>query len=306
MSTIILGGGIAGLSLGSFLNDSSTILEKEAQIGGLSRSFSFNQIAYDVGPHIMFSKNKAILDFHTSLVATNTVRRSNQIFHGGRLIKYPFENDLGKLDAPERDYCLTEFLQNPYESYEAKNMLQFFLKTFGEGITRTYLQPYNEKIWKFDPAFLDTQMVERIPKPPKEDVIKSASGIETEGYTHQLFFHYPKQGGFQQLVDAYALRGKAKVKIVNPVKIDKIKKTQQGWTITSDRAISPPNGSSTACRFTIFSAVSRLRRRSRIRSPSSSTIPSTSSSCRQSAISSETTSPSILPTRTSSFTAFPD
>ena len=50
-------------------------------------------------------------------------------------------------------------------------MLQFFLKTFGEGITKTYLQPYNEKIWKYDPSFMDVQMVERIPKPPKEDVM---------------------------------------------------------------------------------------------------------------------------------------
>ena len=46
-------------------------------------------------------------------------------------------------------------------------MIQFFYKIFGEGITRTYLEPYNRKIWKFDPSFMDTQMVERIPKPPK-------------------------------------------------------------------------------------------------------------------------------------------
>ena len=66
------------------------------------------------------------------------------------------------------------------------------MKTFGEGITRLFLQPYNEKIWKYDSSCLDTQMVERIPKPPKEDVIKSAKGIPTEGYTHQLYFHNRK------------------------------------------------------------------------------------------------------------------
>ena len=32
-------------------------------------------------------------------------------------------------------------------------------------------------------------MVERIPRPPDEDIIKSAKGIKTEGYKHQLNFY---------------------------------------------------------------------------------------------------------------------
>lgn len=69
------------------------------------------------------------------------------------------------------------------------------MKTFGEGITNIYLRPYNEKIWNFDPAFMDTQMVERIPKPPKEDIIRSASGETIDGYVHQLYFSYPISSG---------------------------------------------------------------------------------------------------------------
>ena len=41
------------------------------------------------------------------------------------------------------------------------------------------------------------EWVGRIPKPPMEDVVKSALGIETEGYTHQLYFRYPLHGGFE-------------------------------------------------------------------------------------------------------------
>jgi len=106
MKTIILGAGIAGLSLAYFLKEKTIILEKEEQIGGLCRSFELNGIFYDIGPHIMFSKNKEILDFHTSLVQTNQIRRSNKIYHKGKLIKYPFENDLVALDKVEREYCL--------------------------------------------------------------------------------------------------------------------------------------------------------------------------------------------------------
>lgn len=227
---LILGGGIAGLSLASFLDSNVIVLERETTVGGLSRSYLLNGISYDIGPHIIFSKNKEILDLHTSLIPTNRIRRSNQILFKGRYVKYPFENDLAALDDDDRDYCVKEFLSNPYEAYRPADMLQFFLSVFGEGITRLYLQPYNEKIWKFDPAFMDTQMVERIPKPPREDVIRSAEGIPTEGYTHQLYFHYPTRGGFQSLVDAYLERALKKgQRVETEVEIRNVRKEKDQW-----------------------------------------------------------------------------
>ena len=229
--TIILGGGIAGLSLGSFLNSRVIILERKESVGGLSRSYTLDGVDYDIGPHIIFSKNQKILDLHTSMIETNQIRRSNQIVYKGRYIKYPFENDLSKLAPEDRDRCLQEFLHNPYERYDPQNMLQFFLKTFGEGITNTYLHPYNQKIWKFDPSCMDIQMVERIPKPPKEDVIASANGIETEGYTHQLYFHYPKKGGFQSLVDAYAAGVCKRGDVRTGVEILSIKRDGSIWVV---------------------------------------------------------------------------
>ncbi len=233
--TIILGGGIAGLSLASFLKCRTTVLEKQDAPGGLSRSYKLDGVDYDIGPHIIFSKNKEVLNLHTTLIETNQIRRSNQILYKGRYVKYPFENDLGKLPVEDRDLCLREFLKNPYEKYDAGNMLQFFLKTFGEGITHSYLQPYNQKIWKFDPSCLDVQMVERIPKPPKEDVIASANGIETEGYTHQLHFHYPKRGGFQTLVDAYAERARKSGEVRTGVNIQSIKRDADDWVVNTEQ-----------------------------------------------------------------------
>lgn len=235
---VILGGGIAGLSLASFIERQAIVLESKDQVGGLSRSYSLNGIVYDIGPHIMFSKNKQVLDLHTSMIETNRLRRSNKIFYKGRFVKYPFENDLAALDPEERDYCLKEFLSNPYENYRPTNMLQFFLSTFGEGITRLYLQPYNEKIWKFDPAFMDTQMVDRIPKPPAEDVVKSAKGVATEGYTHQLYFHYPKSGGFQTMVNAYQKCAETKGQRVHTgIQIQRIERTTSGWHIFTNKGV---------------------------------------------------------------------
>ncbi|OGZ29909.1 MAG: hypothetical protein A2931_00885 [Candidatus Niyogibacteria bacterium RIFCSPLOWO2_01_FULL_45_48] len=230
----ILGGGIAGLSLANFLNEKSVvILEKETKVGGLCRSYNAGGVSYDIGPHIMFSKNPEVLRFMTTIIPTNRIKRSNLIFLNGRYIKYPFENFLGQLkDKKIIDYCLNAFLHNPYKDMPAENMLAFFLKTFGEGITRTYLQPYNEKIWKFDPSMLDTQMVDRIPKPPEEHIINSAKGKYSEGYLHQLFFYYPKKGGYQSMVDAVAKKVLEKgVEIYAGKAVINIKKDGKVWKV---------------------------------------------------------------------------
>ncbi len=229
MKTLILGGGLAGLSLAYFLKRPSLILEKELVPGGLCRSYELGNIWYDLGPHILFSKNKEILSHLTSLTKTNLLRRSNQIYYKDRLIKYPFENDLAALGPEERDYCLKMFLHNPYENIRVNNMLDFFLKNFGEGITNLYLKPYNEKIWKCSLQNMDTQMVERIPKPPAEDIINSAKGIPTEGYVHQLYFHYPNTKGVSSIVEGYWSKLSPKAELVTSAEIKRIKKIKKKY-----------------------------------------------------------------------------
>lgn len=238
MKVGILGAGLSGTTLAYFLQEdkkveSVELLEKSEKPGGLCRSYPFAGIGCDVGPHIVFSKNKEVLDLMVRLLGDNVhkLRRSNKIFHDGRFIKYPFENELSALSAPERDYCLNAFLNNPYENYAPESMLAFFLATFGEGITNLYLRPYNEKIWKFDPSFMDTQMVDRIPKPPREDIINSAAGVATEGYVHQLHFYYPKHGGVQSLLDAFLKLLGNKVAIRTSAEVRQVVKLASGWEV---------------------------------------------------------------------------
>ena len=213
MKTIILGGGLSGLSTAYFLQQQKDsgkiiILEKESTVGGLCRSVKKNGYTYDIGPHILFSKDKEMLELMLSVLddGRNDLKRSNKILYKGRPIQYPFENDLSKLPQEELNYCITAFNHNPYEGYVATNMIQFFLKTFGEGITNTYLRPYNEKIWKFDPAFMNTSMVDRIPKPTKEEIRRSAAGETIEGYLHQLYFSFPKKGGIEAVPEGVRRR----------------------------------------------------------------------------------------------------
>lgn len=237
--TVILGAGLSGISTAFFLQENEnytdiTLLEKEATTGGLCRSIRVDDYIYDIGPHILFSKDKEMLELMLSVLdeGKNDLVRSNQILYKGRRIQYPFENDLSKLPEKDLKYCIDAFNHNPYENYEATNMIQFFLKTFGEGITNTYLRPYNEKIWKYDPAFMNTSMVERIPKPTDDEIRRSAAGETIQGYLHQLYFSFPSKGGIQAIPDGLKRRLQSdKCAVRTNAEVTAIRKNATGFEI---------------------------------------------------------------------------
>jgi len=121
MNICILGGGLSGVSLAYFLQDNPQIkridiLEKNKNMGGLCHSFK-KSIYYDIGPCILFLKDKEILNIMIGLLGENKnrLRRSNKIFYKRRFVKYPFENELFALLEKSIDYYLNIFLYNTYE-----------------------------------------------------------------------------------------------------------------------------------------------------------------------------------------------
>lgn len=241
MKTVILGGGLSGLTTAYFLQNHPdyndiTILEKENTTGGLCRSIRKDGYIYDIGPHILFSKDKEMLELMLSVLdeGRNDLVRSNKILYKGIPVQYPFENDLSKLPEDDLRYCINAFNNNPYEDYDVSNMIQFFLKTFGEGITNTYLRPYNEKIWKYDPAFMNTSMVDRIPKPTQEEIRRSAAGETIQGYLHQLYFSFPKDRGIQGVPEGFERRlQKEKCQVFTDAEVTKISKKDDAFSITT-------------------------------------------------------------------------
>lgn len=228
--TAILGGGLAGLSAAYYMKGGCVVLEANNELGGLCRSFKKDAFVYDIGGHILFSKNKKILSEMVTWLSNNVHRkyRRNQIWYKDRFVKYPFENGLCSLDKKEIYECLIGYLIN--DNKEPENLKEWCKYTFGNGIAEKYLLPYNEKIWKHDLEDMSTHWIERIPKPPMKDIIKSAIGIQTEGYKHQLYFYYPKIGGINSLINALA---KNIERIERGFKVTEIKKKGDKWIISN-------------------------------------------------------------------------
>jgi protoporphyrinogen oxidase len=230
----ILGGGLTGLTIASGLSTEFEVLEKDEECGGLCRSLQEDGFTFDYGgAHIIFSRNRRPVDFMTKVLGDNCVRgrRNNKVFFKGRFVKYPFENGLSDLPKEDNFECLYYYLKNDYP--EPRNFMEWLYYTFGKGIAEKYLIPYNEKIWNYDTEKMSLHWVEgRVPQPPLEDVIKSAIGIETEGYTHQLYFYYPKTGGIQALIRAMESKVPS---ISRNFSVARIEKQDTTWTVSDDR-----------------------------------------------------------------------
>ena len=254
----VLGGGLAGTAFAyeaSRRGFSVTLVEKEERLGGLLRSENIDGYVFDAGgSHILFSRDQRRMRFFLGLLGNNVVRhrRDARVYFDGKYVKYPFENGLYML-SPDFRYRALRDLLNKYVKHrcgEAENVSNFeewIYATFGETIADSYLVPYNRKLWKRDLKQISLEWVgNRVPNPPLDDLLKTAVGINTEGYLHQLNFVYPRVGGIQELVNAFESRlrknGNVELRLGQRVDaIDHRAKTivlSNGETLQYDRVVS--------------------------------------------------------------------
>ena len=246
----VIGGGWAGLLSANelknkFPNSKIIVLEAcmEHKLGGLLHSEKVNGLTFDTGgPHILFSRNKEILEKNLSYLGNNVYskQRKGAIFFENAFIDYPFENGIFSLE-PERRVniaigiinCLLRLKSDP--GWTPSNFYEWIYGFFGEEMGKTYLEPYNQKIWKRDLKKIDADWVfapGRLPFPNLEDLVRAVAGIETTGYKEQAIFSYPKVGGIQAMFDS--LLGIVKLKgieYVSGTPVSIIKSLNTGFLI---------------------------------------------------------------------------
>jgi protoporphyrinogen oxidase len=234
----VLGGGLSGMAYAYFSSRMSfdvTVLEKDSVTGGLMKSVVEEGFTFDIGgSHIIFSKDKDVLSFMLSLLEDNRVenRRNTAILYRGRLVKYPFENGLSDLPLLENFTCLLHFLYARMRRRRGpRSLREFFYNSLGSAISEKYLIPYNEKIWKMSIDEMSLGFVGRIPNPRVIDVVKASLGIGSEGYVHQLFFHYPRKGGIQALIDS--LRSRVRGNVLTGFEVKHAKKESGEWVVSN-------------------------------------------------------------------------
>jgi len=95
--TLVIGAGPAGLTAAYLLSKqgrSVTVLERDpAQVGGISRTVSYNGYLFDIGGHRFFSKSQAVVDLWDEMLPDDFIERPrlSRIYYRGRYYAYPLK-----------------------------------------------------------------------------------------------------------------------------------------------------------------------------------------------------------------------
>lgn len=242
----ILGAGLAGLSAAYHLNGEHLILEKDREVGGLCKSVDISGYVFDYAPHILFTRDDYVRALFEDVLKGSLCRhiRKSYIYLKDSYVKYPFEVNLNALPTDIIQECIDGVINR--KTTEPTNFEEWIYSTFGGGIARHYMIPYNQKIWKYDLSRMNFDWIKgRVPSPSVEEMRKGAAGTIRKNYGPNAEFLYPKHGGIgalaKQLSRDLKVSTSSEVVEIRPSENEVIVKYKEKENIkktTSERVIS--------------------------------------------------------------------
>lgn len=209
---LILGGGLAGLSAARHLGELGVerlVVEAKARPGGTAGSVEANGFTFDYTGHLLHLHDPYGKKLILSLLGDNVAVHDRRAFiwSKGAFTKYPFQANTRGLPPWVVTDCVAGFLETVHRprAPKAPDFLSWSRATFGEGITRHFMRPYNEKLWRVPLAKLTTEWQGRfVPKPAAAEVVYGAFAEQDKLFGYNAQFRYPVRGGIQVLPDALA------------------------------------------------------------------------------------------------------
>ncbi|MCX5782800.1 MAG: FAD-dependent oxidoreductase, partial [Elusimicrobia bacterium] len=201
---IIIGAGLTGTSLGYFLKKDFVILEKEKVPGGLCRSIKIDGFTFDYSGHFLHLHQNKTKQLLKNLLENNLreIQRKSWIYEFDRFIPFPFQANLYYLPEKIKKECLQGFIHRPKRNNQ--NFYNWSLSTFGSGITKHFMKPYNEKLWTVSSKILSSDWAAPfVPQPALKDIINGTRNKQTKSFGYNEYFFYPIKGGIQSIADAF-------------------------------------------------------------------------------------------------------
>lgn len=203
---VILGAGLAGLSCGYELTKAGrkvTIIEKEAEVGGLAKTIKINEFSFDTGPHRWYTKNDMVNNWMLKLMDKEIIQvpRLTRIYFDKKFFNYPVQikstlqgMGLIKTTVAVIDYLWvrvkTMFIKKPPISLE-----DGYISKFGNTLYKMFFKRYSEKLWGVSCKDISADWIgQRSRGFNITTVIKNAVFPKEKIVSFVDEFSYPKQG----------------------------------------------------------------------------------------------------------------
>jgi protoporphyrinogen oxidase len=224
---VVLGGGVSGLGFAKRVSEhghSVLVLEKEATVGGLSRTLNHKGFYLDFCAHRFHTNNRDLLREILGLPGLRMYRhvKKSRIYMFGKYLKYPFElqNLLRAMPLKDSLLCGLSFGWNLLAKHFRRPALasyrDWFVHLYGRRLYEIMCRPYTSKIWHTDPANISADWAdqrfqgENLKKLLKR-IVKKILTLDFSDYNLQDDslapdggpFYYPRRG-IQEMSDALA------------------------------------------------------------------------------------------------------
>ncbi len=223
MKVVIIGGGPCGLGaawrLSELDHNNWQIFEKKNQWGGLSASFQDDDgFIWDVGGHVLFSH----YNYFDNVMDTVLGSEDGWVFHEReawvrmqeRFIPYPIQSNIHRLPRDIFWECIKGIIdihKNGHQSISANsgpansgpansgpaNFGEWIDLSFGTGLAKWFLRPYNFKVWGFPVDQLDWSWVgDRVATVDLKKVIENyIYNKDSISWGPNSTFRFPLHGG---------------------------------------------------------------------------------------------------------------
>ena len=233
---LIIGAGIAGLTAGySIVLNSDEykpiIIEKDSDIGGLARTYNYDGIKADIGPHRFFTKNEEVFNLWKEIlplqgynakddiylermndfkngIANPQIddkvflkrRRFSRIYYNKKFFDYPIKINLStifNMGCFNTLLCGFSYIKSCFIKQKEKNLEDFMINRFGKKLYSMFFEHYTEKVWGRHPKNISKEWGEqRIKGLSLLKAIFSKFKAQKENSLVEEYF-YPKYGANQ-------------------------------------------------------------------------------------------------------------
>lgn len=200
VDTLIIGGGITGLSVASFLGKDKDYIVAEGsdQLGGYCKTTKRNGFVWDYSGHFFHFRNDEIKQYVMENMDCEVVevQKITDIDYMGTIVDFPFQYNIHQLPSQDFLDCLID-LYNA-EEVEGGSFKDFVKASSGASISEKFLIPYNEKLYATDLDNLDAGAMGRFfPKPLDfKDLLERISSKE-KFVSYNDTFIYPVDGSYE-------------------------------------------------------------------------------------------------------------